>query len=119
MSSTTIPLSLGKLEQIEKYYAFRERSQVLEVLKQFSFLIPILLKVPEKIHQYFPENTPLILAVEIDPETSTSDGEELTLLIASELDPDDCLEYLWQLDKDFKLDDLDKTQGKLLLNIGY
>ncbi|MGK7924220.1 MAG: hypothetical protein AB4290_03025 [Spirulina sp.] len=119
MILTSVTLSPTDRDRLETYYTFRERSQVLDFLEKFPSIVSILLAAPEKIYRHFPENTPLILEIAIDPEYPSSEDEELTLLIASDLDPDESLQYLWQLDRDLDPDDLSQNEGKLLINIGY
>jgi hypothetical protein len=110
--------SQAEISQLEKLYTLREPSQVLEFIEKHPFLLPLLLEAPNKIHSYFP-HTPLILEVDIDPESSSMDDDQLAILIASEIDPEESVDKLCELNRDWAIDFQRLSRWKLLVMMGY
>ncbi|MDB9512802.1 hypothetical protein PN499_16560 [Kamptonema animale CS-326] len=111
-------LSPAEISQLEQLYTLREKSQVLEFIEKHPFLLPLLLEAPEKIKHYFPD-TPLILEIKIDPEAVSMEEQELALYIASEIDPDESADKLFQFDRDGWEEVKIRSQEKLFINLGY
>ena len=117
-ASTTPRVSIDQTEidQIEKLYTLRERSEVLQFLNHYPFLIAILLEAPDKIRDYFPGD-PIFLEVVIDPESISPDDDTMFIIIASNIDPEESLERLWELDKNWWLKASIPSQNKLEINV--
>lgn len=111
-------LSQAEIIQLEQLYTLREPSQVLEFIEKHPFLLPLLLEAPDKIKHYFPD-TPLILEVDIDPESSSMDDDQLAILIASEIDPEESVDKLCELNRAWAIDIQRISQWKLLVMMGY
>lgn len=84
--------SLAKLdvESLEKLYTFRVKTEVLDYLEKYPFLIPLLLEVHPHIRQHFPDS-PLFLQYVPDPEI---DDPQLVVYIVTNLDPEEALDRL-------------------------
>ena len=100
MTDTAIAISQADIEALEQLYTFRGRTEILEFLTQHPFLVPVLLEAPEKIHQYFPDSQ---LFLEVIPDPEIIDYVLLVLSILINLDPNDAVDRLHQLDKDWWL----------------
>lgn len=98
MTDTAVSIPEAEIEALEQLYTFRGRTEVLQFLEQYPFLVPVLLEAPEKIRHYFPDSQ-LFLEVSIDPEII--DYVQLVLSILMKLDPDEAVDRLHQLDKDW------------------
>ncbi|MDB9513808.1 hypothetical protein PN499_21660 [Kamptonema animale CS-326] len=105
-----------EIEQIEKLYTLRERSEGLKFLDNHPFLVPVLLQAPDKIRDYFPDNL-LILDMAIDPESSSPDDDKLVLLIATDIDADDSVDRLWELDNAWWLNAGRRSQHKMFIDL--
>lgn len=113
---TTTSLSQADIEQLEQHYTLREPQEVLDFLNKHSFLIPLLLEAPDKIHHYFPD-APLSLAIAIDPESSSPDSDELVILIETDIDADESVDNLWELNKAWWLTAERRSQGKMFIDL--
>lgn len=111
-----VSIDRTEIEQIEKLYILRERSDVLKFLDNHPFLVPVLLQAPEKISDYFPGD-PIFLEVVIDPELISPDDDTMFIIIASNIDPDESLDRLWQLDENWWLKASRLSQNKLEINV--
>lgn len=110
-----VSIDRTEIEQIEKLYTLRERSDVLKFLDNHPFLVPILLQAPDKIRDYFPDNS-LILDMAIDPESSSPDDDKLVLLIATDIDADESVDRLWELDNAWWLNAARRSQHKMFID---
>ena len=88
MTKTTLTIPTLETKKIEQLYTFKDREQgeILQFIRKYSFLVPLLLEAPQKIYQFFP-NAPLTLTVHIDPESYFEEDIELVLLITTDMDP--------------------------------
>ena len=111
-----VSIDRTEIEQIEKLYILRNRSEVLKFIEQSPFLIPVLLEAPDKIRDYFPGDS-LILDIAIDPESSSIDDDKLVLLIATDIDADESVDRLWELDKAWWLNASRRSQHKMFTNL--
>lgn len=105
-----------EIEQIEKLYTLRERSEVLKFLDNHPFLVPVLLEAPEKIRDYFPGDS-LILDMAIDPESSSPEDDRLVLLIATDIEADESVDRLWELDNAWWLNAAQRSQHKMFIDL--
>lgn len=111
-----VSIDRTEIEQIEKLYTVRNRSEVLKFIEEYPFLIPVLLEAPDKIGYYFPGDA-LILDMAIDPESSSTDDDKLVLLIATDIDADESVDRLWELDKAWWLNASRRSQHKMFTNL--
>ncbi|OCR00901.1 hypothetical protein BCD67_23880 [Oscillatoriales cyanobacterium USR001] len=79
------------IDSLKKLYKFRGKTEVLQFLEQYPFLVPLLLKAPDKIRHYFPDSQLFIEAI-ADPEGF--DDAMLELAICINLDPDQAIDRL-------------------------
>ena len=100
MTDTAVSIPQANIEALKQLYTFRGYTEVLQFLEQYPFLVPVLLEAPDKIRHYFPD-CQLFLEVSIDPEII--DYVLLVLSILMNLDPDEAVNRLHQLDKDWWL----------------
>lgn len=84
MTDTAVSIPKADMEALEQLYTFRGRTEVLQFLNQYPFLVPVLLEAPDKIRHYFPDSQ-LFLEVDRDPEII--DWMMLVLSILMDLDP--------------------------------
>ena len=101
---------------LELIYTFREREKVIKFLERNRFLSSLLLEAYFKISNYFPGSS-LFLEVDNDPEVTMS--EQLLVFIATNLSPSEVLCKLKQFDEDWWLDNLDRAQMKLCINLEF
>lgn len=104
---------INKLQQI---YYFKEPEAILQFLKKYPFIVPILLTAPEKINQYFPGDL-LGLEVHIDP-GATENDEELFIIIFTQIECHQAVEKLWELDEYWSLYICREAQHKLEIHLG-
>ncbi|MEB3179946.1 MAG: hypothetical protein VKL59_13045 [Nostocaceae cyanobacterium] len=98
MTDTTLNISPADIETLEQLYRLRSRSEVLEFINKYPFLLPVLLEAPEKIRQYFPDSQ---LFLEVDTDAEIPDWVHLVLSILMNLEPDEAVDRLHELDKDW------------------
>jgi len=113
---TTASLSQADTEQLEQHYTLREPQEVLHFLNKHSFLIPLLLEAPDKIHHYFPD-APLYLAIAIDPESSLPDSDELVILIETDIDADESVDRFLEFDRAWWGNVEPRSQGKMFIDL--
>ena len=56
MTDTAIGISQADIELLEQLYTWRGRTEILQFVDQYPFLVPVLLEAPQKIRQYFPDS---------------------------------------------------------------
>lgn len=106
----------AEIPLLERFYSFRERSDVLGFLERCPFLVPLLLEIHGKIGAYFPYSQ-VVLEVVTDPE-AVGDSQ-LVVFIATDFDPDKADERFERFDEDWWLDALDRAQGMLCINLEF
>jgi hypothetical protein len=112
----SFPVSQGDLKTLEQFYTLRQKSEILQFLEKYPFLIPPLLEAPDKIHQHFP-NAKLFLQVVDDPEII--DYVHLVLSILTNIDPDDAALKLNQVDKEWELNLSHEVQKRFFTAVEY
>ncbi len=110
------PVSVADIESLEKLYSWRGKTEILQFLETYQFLIPILLEAPDKICHYFPESQ-LFLECVTDPEGI--DDDMLELAICMKLDPDEAVDKLNQFQDDWWLNLSDKIRQPLCPILEY
>lgn len=109
-------VSAADIEALEKLYNFREKTEIVEFLEIYQFLIPVLLEAPDKISNYFPD-AELFLECVSDPEVV---GEAmLELAICMNLEPDEAVDKLNQFQDDWWLDLSDRIRESLCPILEY
>lgn len=61
MTDTALSIPQADIEALEQLYTFRGRTEVLQFLEQYPFLVSVLLEAPEKIRHYFLDNVCTLL----------------------------------------------------------
>lgn len=92
------PVSLTDIESLEKLYSWRGKTEILEFLEKYHFLIPVLLEAPDKIYHYFPAKK---LYLEVEADSELIDSAQLFLDIIIDGDTDEIIDEA--LDKEEKL----------------
>ncbi len=98
------PVYFADIESLENLYSFRGKTEILEFLEKYQFLIPVLLEAPDKIGHYFPGKK-LCLEVEADSEFIDSAQLFLDIIIDGDADEiiDEALDKEEQLSEDWYL----------------
>jgi hypothetical protein len=93
-----ITISQPDLKTLRDFYILIEPVKVQKFLEKHSFLLPLLLEAPGRIHHFFP-NSPLSLRVMDDPELV--EQEQLIISIPSDLEPQEAVNRQNQLDDEW------------------
>jgi hypothetical protein len=106
-----------QLQTLERWFILRgERAEILYFLEIYPFLVPLLFESYAEIERYF--SHPLVyLGVATDPEEFTID--QLTVSIATALNPEDAVHALNEFDKAWWLNSLKRAQGKLCITLEF
>ncbi len=105
------------LHILERWYIFRgERAEILHFLEKHPLLVPLLWEAYTHIEKYF-SHPLLYLAIDTDPEEFSTD--QLVVLIATALKPDEAIGALNEFDKAWWLDSLKRAQGKLCITLEF
>jgi hypothetical protein len=110
------PVSVADIESLEKLYNLRGKTEILQFLENYDFLIPVLLEAPDKICHYFPD-TQLFLECVTDPEGI--DDDMLELAISMNLDPDEAVDKLNKFQDDWWLNLSNKIRQPLCPILEY
>lgn len=118
MTGIVLNIPQSEIEQLERLYNFcdRDSRQVWQFIQKHSFLTDLLLEVPEKIIQFFPDAS-LSLKMIIDPESSSEDDDLLAVAIASDMDAEESVDRLEQFDDDWWLQASVRSHKKLLIDL--
>lgn len=116
IGTSTVHVHQSMIPLLERFYTFRERSNVLGFLDRYPFLVPLLLEAYGKIGEYFPCSR-IFLEVVTDPD-AVGDSQ-LLVFIATDFDPDEADDKFERFDEDWWLDALDLTQGMLCINLEF
>lgn len=98
MTDIVIGILQADIEALEHLYTFRGRTEILQFLDKYPFLVPVLLEAPEKIRNCFPESK---LFLEVVPDAEVVDWVLLVLSILMKLEPDDAVDKLNQMDMEW------------------
>ncbi len=101
---------------LEKLYQFRNHNNVTGFLREFSFLAGLLVETHAMIRQHFGTASEIDLEVVEDPET---EERQLFALIKTFLPPEEAIEALDRLDREWWLDALPGAHGKLSIDVEY
>lgn len=99
-----------------KGYTLRETDKVRTFLGKHTFLIALLNEASYKIRDYFPESE---LFLRIFTSQESVNDSSLVILIGTSYTPKETLERLDQLESDWWIDAVDRTHGKLSINVEF
>lgn len=116
LTKLNAPLSPTNLEFLENLYSFREKTEVLEFIEKYPFLMTPLRSAPEKIYHYFPEGQ---LFLQIVPDPEISDYVHLVLAILTDNDPKEAFKRLNLLDKEWELELPYEVRKVFLTNLEF
>jgi hypothetical protein len=91
-------------------------SPVPAFLEKYPSLISLLPEIRRKLRDYFPDS-PVSLDVAADPDEA--DREQLVVAVATHLTPSDAVGRLGQFDRDWWLDNLDRAQGRVCVDVAF
>ncbi|MEK7275276.1 MAG: hypothetical protein AAB296_04935 [Candidatus Desantisbacteria bacterium] len=117
MSTIAIPL-IEKEHQEElvclpQFYKVFNEDKVISFLKNYPFLLPILVEAPIEIYRIFPrDDINLELELHHDPE---EDYDELFVVIKSPYSPQKARELMDKLDETWFLEIMDRAKNKLCI----
>ncbi len=83
-------ISQSDIETLEKSYIFRDKTEVIEFINQYPFLLPVVLEAPVQISNYFPEQR-LLLQVIDDPKIPNYVHLVLSIIL-TDLAPDEAMD---------------------------
>ncbi|MBR8837592.1 MAG: hypothetical protein DSM106950_27200 [Stigonema ocellatum SAG 48.90 = DSM 106950] len=98
MTDTALSIPQADIKSLEELYTFRGKTEILQFLDKYQFLVAPLQLAAQKVRSYFP-NEQLFLRIDHDPEII--DYVHLVLSIPTERDPHDALNRLNQFDEDW------------------
>jgi hypothetical protein len=113
---STISGSLINIQPLEQLFVFRRPTEVRHFLEENPFLGPLLKEAYINIREYFPSSE-IFLEVVADPEAF--DEEQLVIFIPVTQDPDGASEALNQLDQNWWLDAMERSQDKLCITLEF
>ena len=105
-----------ELTLLNRIYTFRKPSEVSDFLSDNVYLVPLLVEAYGKIREYFP-SAKLILEVVADPEADKE--KELVIFICTNLPPDEALDRLELLDRNWWLDASLDSDEKLCIHVEF
>jgi hypothetical protein len=92
------PVSVADIESLEQLYNLRGKTEIVQFLENYDFLIPVLLEAPDKICNYFPGKK---LYLEVETDSEFIDSAQLFLDIIIDGDADEIIDEA--LDKEERL----------------
>jgi hypothetical protein len=105
------------LRAVEERYVFRgDRSEIMQFLERYPFLVSLLTEAYSNIVKYFP-NPSIFLSVATDPEEFGAD--QLVASIATNMGPDEATDALSTFDKQWWLNALNWAQDKLCITVEF
>jgi len=105
-----------ELTLLNRIYTFRKPPEVSDFLSDNVYLVPLLVEAYGKIREYFP-SAKLILEVVADPEADKE--KELVIFIRTNLPPDEALDRLELLDRNWWLDASLDSDEKLCIHVEF
>lgn len=101
-----------KFRCLDDLYSYRNRADVVNFLWTNPFLVDFLFQAHRQIRVYFHAGSEICLDLHRDPE---EDYDELFVVIMSPYSSQKARELMSRLRKEWFLDALDRTQGKLCI----
>lgn len=107
------PLSPTDIESVEKLYTFQGKTEVLQFLEKYPFLVPLVLEAHQHIRHHFPDSA-LYLQHITDPEY---DHPQLAVYIdrPKELNAEEAIDALERIDDEWWLDAETRSQDKMFI----
>ena len=112
----TAVLTLGGPPQTARYVT-DDPAAVEAFLARYPFLAPLLTEALTPLAEAFGEDTPLVVAVDIDPEVPG--WEELVVLVETPLDVEEAARRLEAFETTWWLDHLPQAHGKLFFTLEF
>ena len=112
----TAVLTLGGPPQTARYVT-DDPAAVEAFLARYPFLAPLLTEALTPLEAAFGEDTPLVVAVDIDPEVPG--WEELVVLVETPLDVEEAARRLEAFETTWWLDHLPQAHGKLFFTLEF
>jgi hypothetical protein len=116
MTDTAVSISQSDIQVLEESYTLRGRTDILQFLDKYPFLLPVLLEAPEKIRQYFPDSQ---LFLEVVPDAEIIDWVHLVLSILINFNPYDAVQKLNQIDWDWGIHNSYEVRSKFFITLEY
>ena len=92
-------ISQSDIETLENSYIFRDKTEVIDFINKYPFLLPVVLEAPVQISNYFTEQK-LLLQVINDPEIPNYVHLVLSIIL-TDLDPDEAMDREDELRKNW------------------
>ena len=116
-SASTIVSFEQSLRRIEELYSLNDRSTVKRFISNYPELANLLIEAFPHVQYHFGSYPDVELEVIRDPESDNF--EELFAYIRTPLPPEAALKKLDQLDEEWFLDQLPRTEGKFNFNLEF
>lgn len=116
MSVVTIPLPMAEKEPIDEFaslhsnYKIENEARVTSFIRKYPFLLSLLEEAPNQIHRVFGNDVSLYLELHSD---SQEGWDELFIVIKSKYSVEKAISLENRLAKEWFLDKMEVTQGKL------
>lgn len=123
-STSASLLAEAQLQQAERLYAFRDEAEVKSTLREYPFLIQLLLDTYSQIEEHFPDSQ-VFLEVVMDYEDMDYDGalmnnnKELTASISTTLSPEKAIDALTSFYNDWWLKASSEAKGKISIGLEF
>jgi hypothetical protein len=107
------------MQKLEKEYVFIDRKQVIDFLRGYPFIVPVLLETYGEIKKHFTEDSQIALEVVANPEASDDTQLIASIKVKDTLSLEDVLEKLDAFDSEWWLSSMDKAQGRLCITVEF
>jgi hypothetical protein len=117
-------LSESQIQQIERYYGFRDDTEVKHALREYPFLAQLLLDTHSKIAAHFPDSQ-TFLEVAIDYEASdqypgmADNSKELVISISTSLPSQEAMKTLKEFYDSWWSKALKEAKGKISVGLEF
>jgi hypothetical protein len=112
-----------QLQQAERLYAFRNESEVRSTLREYSFLLQLLLDTYSKIEEHFPDSqvfVEVVIAYEaFEQYPGIEHCKELVVSIATSLPPEEAMKTLKQFYDNWWLKASKEANGKVSVGLEF
>jgi hypothetical protein len=112
----TAVLTVGETPMTAQYLT-REPEAVAAFLERYPFLLPLLTEALGPLREAFGPETPLVVAVDIDPEVAG--WEELRVDVETALPVDEADQRLEAFATTWWLENLPRADGKLFFTLAF